>query len=110
MLIQGRRRRGWGVRCRLLADPACNPKSYKSGHVRKNFEFACPEEIQAMVSSTTTALHSASASELANLIRSRQVSSREVVESLLARIARVNPAVNALTVILEEQVLCAGRP
>src|SRR5947207_12557309 len=61
-----------------------------------------------MVSSTTSALHSLSAGELARLIRLRQVSSREVVESLLARISRVNPAVNALTVVLEEQALAAA--
>ena len=61
-----------------------------------------------MVSSTTTALHSLGAIELAGMIRSREVSSREVIESLLDRIARVNPTVNALTVVLGEQALAAA--
>ena len=61
-----------------------------------------------MAMSTTTALHSLGAGELAGLIRLRQVSSREVVDSQLARIAKVNPVVNALTVILEQEALAAA--
>ena len=61
-----------------------------------------------MVSSTTTALHSLGAGELAGMIRSREVSSREVIESLLDRIAQVSPTVNALTVVLGEQALAAA--
>src|ERR1700682_2486903 len=61
-----------------------------------------------MVTHTTMALHNLGAGELAGLIRLRQVSSREVVEALLARIGQVNPAVNALTVILDEQALAAA--
>jgi amidase len=41
-----------------------------------------------------------SATELAELIRSKQISSREVVESHLARIEAVNGKVNAITVVL----------
>lgn len=57
---------------------------------------------------TTTALHALSAGELAGLIRLNQVSSREVVQAFLDRIAAVNPAVNALTVILADQALASA--
>ncbi|HIG44002.1 MAG: amidase [bacterium] len=49
-----------------------------------------------------------SATELAALIREKQVSSREVVESHLARIETVNPKVNAITVVLAESALSAA--
>lgn len=49
-----------------------------------------------------------SATELAAMIRSRQVSSREVVEAHLARIEQINPAVNAVTAVLAEQALAAA--
>lgn len=48
------------------------------------------------------------ATELARLIRERQVSSREAVEAHLARIRQVNPAVNAITVVLAEEALQAA--
>ncbi|MCX7055273.1 MAG: amidase [Proteobacteria bacterium] len=48
------------------------------------------------------------AHELAALIRSRQVSSREVVQSHLDRIAAVNGKVNAITVTLAESALLAA--
>lgn len=49
-----------------------------------------------------------SATELAELIKSKQVSSREVIESHLARIEAVNPKVNAITVVLTESALHAA--
>lgn len=49
-----------------------------------------------------------SAHELARLIRDREVSSREVVSSHLARIEAVNPAVNAITVVLADSALRAA--
>jgi amidase len=49
-----------------------------------------------------------SASELAQRIRAREVSSREVVEAHLRRIDRVNPRVNAITVVLAEEALDAA--
>ncbi len=58
--------------------------------------------------STVPELASASASELARRIAAREVSSREVVEGLLARIEAVNPAVNAIRVVLAEQALAAS--
>jgi amidase len=45
------------------------------------------------------------ATELAEAIRSRQASSREVIEAHLRRIEAVNPAVNAVTVVLGEQAV-----
>ena len=50
-----------------------------------------------------------SATELAEAIRSGQVSSREVVEAHLRRIEEVNPAINAVPVVPGEQALEAAR-
>jgi amidase len=49
-----------------------------------------------------------SAGELAALIKSREVSSREVVQAHLDRIDEVNSAVNAVTVTLAEEALAAA--
>ncbi len=48
------------------------------------------------------------ASELADAIRSKQVKSREVIEAHLARIAEVNPKLNAVTLILADSALAAA--
>jgi amidase len=48
------------------------------------------------------------AADLAGRIRAGQVSSREVVEAHLRRIEAVNPAVNAVTVVLAESALAAA--
>lgn len=53
-------------------------------------------------------LWSQSASDLAELIRKKQVSSREVVESHLQRIEAVNHKVNSVTVVLTESALAAA--
>lgn len=47
----------------------------------------------------------ASASDLAQAIRNKTVSSREAVEAYLARIEQVNPRINAITEVLAEQAL-----
>ena len=47
-------------------------------------------------------LNQKSATELAELIKSKEVSSKEVVETHLKRIEEVNPEINAITVTLEE--------
>jgi amidase len=60
------------------------------------------------MSVTTTGLWSMSATDLAEAIRSKQASSREVVEANLRRIEAVNPAINAVTVVLAEQALEAA--
>jgi amidase len=58
---------------------------------------------------TTTELWRMSATDLAQAIRSRQVSSLEVIQAHLRRIEAVNPAVNAVTVMLGEQALEAAK-
>jgi amidase len=49
-----------------------------------------------------------SALELAAMIRSKEVSSREVVDAHLARIEAVNPTVNAITIVLADQARAAA--
>ena len=56
----------------------------------------------------TDALWRSSASELARLIREKEVSSREVIQSFLDRIEAVNGQVNAVTVVLAETALEAA--
>src|SRR5574342_72046 len=46
--------------------------------------------------------------ELAAAIRTRKVSSREAVHSVLERLETVNPAINAVTVVLAEQALATA--
>lgn len=58
--------------------------------------------------SNDDALWRRSASELAALIRSREVSSREVVAAHLARIEAVNGSINAVTRVLGESALAAA--
>src|SRR5690349_7215247 len=58
---------------------------------------------------TTTDLWRMSATELAEAIRSRHISSQEVIEAHLQRIEAVNPSVNAVTVVLGEQALEAAK-
>ncbi len=61
------------------------------------------------MSVTITELWRMSATDLAEAIRSRQVSSQEVIEAHLRRIEAVNPSVNAVTVVLAEQALEAAK-
>jgi amidase len=46
--------------------------------------------------------------ELAAAIRTRRISSREATESVLSRLAAVNPALNAVTVLLADQALAVA--
>jgi amidase len=55
-----------------------------------------------------TQLYQHTATELAALIRRREVSSREVVQAHLDRISEVNGHVNAITVVLAETALAAA--
>lgn len=55
-----------------------------------------------------TAVHALGASELADAIRSRSLSSREAVAAHLERIEEVNPKVNAVTTTLAESALAAA--
>jgi amidase len=61
------------------------------------------------MSITTTELWRMSATELAEAIRSRQASSQEVVEAHLRRIEAVNPAINAVVVVLGDEALEAAK-
>jgi amidase len=48
------------------------------------------------------------AGELATAIRTRKISSREAVQAVLRRLDAVNPALNAVTVLLADQALAAA--
>lgn len=48
------------------------------------------------------------AGELATGIRTRKISSREAVQAVLQRLDAVNPALNAVTVLLADQALAAA--
>jgi amidase len=61
-----------------------------------------------MSGATATELWRMSAMELAEAIRTRRVSSVEVVEAHLRRIEAVNPSVNAVVIVLGEQALEAA--
>jgi amidase len=61
------------------------------------------------MSVTTTDLWRMSATDMAEAIKSRQTSSQEAIEAHLRRIEAVNPAVNAVTVVLGEQALEAAK-
>jgi amidase len=49
-----------------------------------------------------------SAVELSRAIKSKQASSREVVDAHLQRISEVNPSINAVTIVLAEEALAAA--
>jgi amidase len=61
-----------------------------------------------MTISTATELWRMSATELADVISTRQASSREVVEAHLRRIEAINPSINAVTMVLADQALEAA--
>jgi amidase len=61
------------------------------------------------MSVTITDLWRMNATELAEAIRSWEMSSQEVIEAHLRRIETVNPSVNAVTVVLAEQALEAAK-
>lgn len=58
---------------------------------------------------TGTELWRRSATELAGMIKSRQVSSQEVIEAHLQRIDAVNDSINAVVIVLAEQALDAAK-
>ena len=58
---------------------------------------------------TSTELWRMSAMELAEAIRTRQVSSHEVIEAHLRRIEAVNPSINAVVIVMAEQALRAAK-
>ena len=62
-----------------------------------------------MTLTTATESWQLSATELARAIRSRETSSQEVIEAHLRRIEAVDPAVNAVVIVMAEQALEAAR-
>jgi amidase len=58
---------------------------------------------------TATELWRMSATELAEAIRSRQVSSQEVIEAHLQHIEAVNGSINAVVIVMAEQALNAAK-
>jgi amidase len=60
------------------------------------------------MTTVATELWRMGASDLAGSIRNKQISSREVVEAHLERIAAVNPGINAVTVTLADAALSAA--
>jgi amidase len=62
-----------------------------------------------MTVATATELWQLSATELAEAIRSKAASSEEVIEAHLRRIEDVNPAINAVVIVLGEQALEAAK-
>src|SRR5690348_15324080 len=65
--------------------------------------------MSATSATTTTELWRMTATDLAEAIRSRRISTQEVVETHLHRIEEVNPSVNAVPVVLTEQALEAAK-
>ncbi len=54
---------------------------------------------------STDAIYYKDATELASLIRTKQLSSREVVQAHLNRISRINPKINAIVTLMAEDAL-----
>jgi aspartyl-tRNA(Asn)/glutamyl-tRNA(Gln) amidotransferase subunit A len=58
--------------------------------------------------SDTSVIHYRDATALAALIRTKQLSSREVVQAHLDRVAAVNPKINAVVTLMAEQALTSA--
>src|ERR1700733_14115095 len=65
-----------------------------------------PEDL--VITHDTEPLHYQDATALAALIATKQVSSREVVQAHLDRIAEVNPKINAIVTLLADDALRAA--
>jgi Asp-tRNA(Asn)/Glu-tRNA(Gln) amidotransferase A subunit family amidase len=61
--------------------------------------------LATQLTSDTQATYYKDATELAALIRTKQLSSREVVQAHLDRIKTINPKVNAIVTLLAEDAL-----
>jgi len=62
-----------------------------------------------MTVAPATELWRMSATELADLIRSTQASSQEVIQAHLRRIEEINPSMNAVVIVMGEQALLAAK-
>src|SRR3954452_2234169 len=56
----------------------------------------------------TTEICALSAVEMARLLRTKQLSAREVLDAHLDRIGTINPAVNAIVTLVPEQAIAAA--
>src|SRR5215467_6302192 len=86
----------------------CTPGSVRgaSGN-RRPYRDGCSPTLKREVWMTTE-LWRLGAADLAQAIREKQVSSREVVQAHLERIEAVNSRVNAITVVLRQEALQAA--
>ncbi|HEU4920047.1 MAG TPA: amidase family protein, partial [Candidatus Limnocylindrales bacterium] len=62
-----------------------------------------------MTVTAATELWRLSAIELAEAVRSGQVSSQDVIEAHLRRIEAINPVVNAVVIVMADEALAAAR-
>src|SRR5260370_16471087 len=63
------------------------------------------KSLETLSANETQATYYKDATELALLIRTKQLSSREVVQAHLDRIENINPKVNAIVTLLAEDAL-----
>ena len=63
------------------------------------------KSLETLSANETQATYYKDATELASLIRTKQLSSREVVQAHLDRIENINPKVNAIVTLLAEDSL-----
>jgi aspartyl-tRNA(Asn)/glutamyl-tRNA(Gln) amidotransferase subunit A len=66
------------------------------------------KDLETRSTKDANAIYYKDATELAALIRTKQLSSREVVQAHLDRIAAVNPKVNAIVTLLAEEALAGA--
>src|SRR6266478_1700482 len=81
----------------LSADPNSQPKEEN--------DMTSQESPVSHAATNTDPIYYKDATELAALIRTKQLSSREVVQTHLDRIAAVNPKVNAIVTLISEAAL-----
>jgi amidase len=72
-------------------------------------EIATPEPQRAMSPSAADELCDLDAVDLVARIRRKQVSAREVMQAHLARIARVNPKINAIVTLVAERAMAGAK-
>src|ERR1700719_829504 len=79
--------------------PTC-AKSKKGNDMSRTEMILAPNSV-----TNADAIYYKDATELASLIRTKQLSSREVVQSHLDRIQAINPKINAIVTLLAEDAL-----
>jgi aspartyl-tRNA(Asn)/glutamyl-tRNA(Gln) amidotransferase subunit A len=80
--------------------PTCAHKSKKENDMSRTEMILAPDSV-----TNADAIYYKDATELASLIRTKQLSSREVVQAHLDRIENINPKVNAIVTLLAEDAL-----